>query len=266
MTRKTTTQFANVIIDAITYQEMIAKVDKWLEDKNSRSHHIATINAYCISLALKNSRLSRIYSTADIAGPDGEPFVKWMRFIGRQKADKICARDTMLQLIERSKETNYTFYLYGGHPDVLENMVKNLQRDFPHINIIGYHSPPFRELSKKEDEKFVNEVNRLKPDIIFVGLGTPKQDYWIDNHLSKIKGSIMITCGATFDFFGGRIKMAPSWIQKSGFEWLYRMLGKDFKRLWRRYTINNINFLWAFFIQKVGIKSFYSKREVRPNY
>lgn len=259
------TQFACVAIDAISYEDLIIKVDKWLKNKKSRSHHIATINAYCVSLALKNPRLAKIYQSADIAGPDGEPFVKWMRIFRRQKADKICARDTVLKLIERAKTTNYSFYLYGGHPDVLNSMVNNFKKNFPHINIVGYHSPPFRALSKKEDKKHVDEINDLNPDIILVGLGTPKQDYWIDEHINSIKGSVMITCGATFDFFGGRIKMAPYWIQKSGFEWMFRMLGKDFKRLWRRYTLNNIYFLWYLFLQKTKIVKYSVKREYRSD-
>ena len=90
---------------------------------------------------------------------------------------------------------------------------------------------------QEEDEKIINEINALKPDIVCVGLGTPKQDYWIDENLEKIKGSVLIASGATFDFFGGRIKMAPDFIRKSGFEWMYRLFGKDFKRLWKRYII-----------------------------
>jgi len=258
-----TTQFANVLIDAITYKELIAEVDHWLADKTSRSHHIATINAFCVSLALSNQRLHKIYSSADIAGPDGEPFVKWMRIFAGQKADKICARDTMLNLIEHSKTRNYSFYLFGGHPDVLASMEANFKRDFPHMNIVGSYSPPFRAITKEEDETFVEEMNRLKPDIIFVGLGTPKQDYWIDEHLESIRGSVMITCGATFDFFGGRVGMAPKWIQKSGFEWLFRLFGKDFKRLWKRYTVNNGIFLYNFFAQKLGIKTFQVNRVAR---
>ncbi len=260
-----TTQFANVLIDAISYEELIKEVDRWLEDKNSRSHHIATINAYCVSLALKNSRLEKIYASADIAGPDGEPFTKWMRIISRQNANKICARDTMLQLIDRAKTSDYRFYLYGGHPEVLESMASNFRRDFPHMNIVGSYSPPFRQLTEEEDKKLVDEINELKPDIIFVGLGTPKQDYWIDEHLELIRGSVMITCGATFDFFGGRVKMAPKWIQKSGFEWLFRLFSNDFKRLFVRYTINNIRFLTAFMKDKLGFKAETLGRTVRAD-
>lgn len=261
---RNTTQFANVLIDAISYEEMVNQVDQWLGDKASRSHHIATINAYCISLALKNDRLAKIYASADIAGPDGEPFTKWMRIVSRHKnADKICARDTMLQLIERAEKTGYRFYLYGGHPEVLKSMVANFNRDFPHMNIVGSYSPPFRQLTEEEDKKLIDEINELQPDIIFVGLGTPKQDYWIDDHLELIRGSVMITCGATFDFFGGRVSMAPKWVQKSGFEWLYRLCGKDFKRLFKRYTVNNIIFLSAFFANKLDYICYPAKRTPR---
>ena len=253
---KKTTQICNITLDAILYSEMLAKVDLWILNKNQRSHHIATINAFCVSLALKNKRLAEIYNSADITGPDGEPFVKWMRRIKHQKADKICARDTIIYLIKAAKEKNYSFYLYGGHPDVLESMVTNLKSEYPHINIIGQHSPPFRNLTEEEDSELIESINKLKPDIILVGLGTPKQDYWIEDHLYSIKGSVMITCGATFDFFGGRVKMAPKWIQNSGFEWLFRLLGKDFKRLWKRYTIGNLIFIWNFILQQIHLKKY----------
>ena len=263
MEKRKTAQFANTIIDAITYHEMLEIVDFWLKDKSTRSHHIATINAYCVYSALRDERLSNIYSTADIAGPDGEMFVKWMRKVKRQKVDKICARDTILTLIEHSKKANYSFFLYGGHPEILEKMVENFKTKFPHINIVGLYSPPFRQLTKEEDEAKVIEINNLKPDIILVGLGTPKQDYWIDEHIERIKGSVMVTCGATFDFFGGRVRMAPPWIQKSGFEWLFRLMGSDFKRLWKRYTFGNLYFLFYFFLVILGIKKYTTKRSIR---
>ena len=87
-------------------------------------------------------------------------------------------------------------------------------------------------------------------------MGTPKQDYWIDTHLDKIRGSVLIASGATFDFFGGRIKMAPEFIRNSGFEWVYRLLGKDFKRLWKRYIIMHSVFVSQFFLQQTGLKKY----------
>jgi len=108
-------------------------------------------------------------------------------------------------------------------------------------------------LTDQEEEFAIAEINRLKPDIVCVGLGTPKQDYWIDTHLDIIKGSVLIASGATFDFFGGRIKMAPDFIRNSGFEWLFRLLGKDFKRLWKRYILMYSLFMAAFVLQKCGL-------------
>jgi N-acetylglucosaminyldiphosphoundecaprenol N-acetyl-beta-D-mannosaminyltransferase len=143
-------------------------------------------------------------------------------------------------------------------------MKEYLEERFPHIRIIGYQSPPFRPLTADEDAAVCDELNRLKPDIICVGLGTPKQDYWIEDHLYKIKGSVIIASGATFDFFGGRIKMAPEFIRKSGFEWLYRLMSKDFMRLWRRYIVMNGVFLWNFLLQVLRIRVRIPARWQRP--
>lgn len=249
-----TYNFIGTELDAITYEEIFEKIDGWIKDKDGRSHHIACINAFCATLATEDERLSRIYSMADIAGPDGIPFVKWIRRSLKKPCDRIAAPDTILELAKHSKKTGYTFYLYGGHPDVVVKMKEFLEGKFPHIQIVGYMSPPFRPLTEEEDEQICAEINALKPDIISVGLGTPKQDYWIDDHLEKIRGSVIIASGATFDFFGGRIKMAPKFIRESGFEWLYRLLSPDFPRLWRRYILYNGKFMWRFFLQLTGIR------------
>lgn len=253
MTRSGTYNFIGTELDAITYEDVFGKIDGWLQDKEGRSHHVACINAFCATLATENERLSRIYASADIAGPDGVPFVKWMRRALKRPCDRIAAPETILELAGHSEKTGYTFYLYGGHPDVVVKMKAYLEERFPHIRIVGYRSPPFRPLTAEEDERICAEINALQPDIVCVGLGTPKQDYWIDDHLHKIRGAVIIASGATFDFFGGRIKMAPAFIRESGFEWLYRLLSPDFFRLWRRYILYNAKFLWLFFLQLTGI-------------
>lgn len=257
--------FLGVNVEALTYEDMFAKIDSWLQDKSSRSHHIACINAYCVVLTLKNPRLASIYNSADIAGPDGMPFVKWIRRFLKVPCDRFAAPDIALQLVDRAKDKGYTFYLYGGAPDVVVNMKRNLEDQFPHINIVGYRSPPFRALTNEEQMEIIDEINRLSPDIILVGLGTPKQDYWIDDHLYKIRGSVLIASGATFDFFGGRIKMAPEYIRLSGFEWLYRLLSKDFLRLFKRYTLLNIIFLWNFFLQITHIRIRRAEMRIRED-
>jgi N-acetylglucosaminyldiphosphoundecaprenol N-acetyl-beta-D-mannosaminyltransferase len=248
------TDFIGVRVDALTYEEMFVLVDRWLSDKESRSHHIGCINAYCTTLALEDARLAAIYGRADIAGPDGMPFVHWIRWVHRLPCDRFYAPDLVLQFAARARQRDYTFFLYGGSPETASGMRRFLQGKYPYLQVVGHHSPPFRPLTTDEDKAVCEEINALKPDILCVGLGTPKQDYWIEDHLLKIRGSIMIACGATFDFFGGRIKMAPRWVQRSGFEWLYRLASKDFARLWRRYTLYNARFLWHFAQQLAGVR------------
>lgn len=256
--------FLGIALDAITYPELFKDVDRWIADKTSRSHHIACVNAFCVTLALGDPRLTRIYNGADIAGPDGVPFVNWMKRSLGVPCDRIAAPDTILELAEHSRTTGYTFYLFGGSPDVVVKMKQFLEKKFPHIRIVGYFSPPFRQMTEAEDQEICDEINRLKPDIVCVGLGTPKQDYWIEDHLYKIRGSVLIASGATFDFFGGRIAMAPEFVRRSGFEWLYRLISKDFLRLWRRYILGNAKFVWNFSLQLLNVRVRETGRWQRP--
>jgi N-acetylglucosaminyldiphosphoundecaprenol N-acetyl-beta-D-mannosaminyltransferase len=255
--------FIGVGLHPVTYSELYETIDKWIANKSDRSHHIACINAYNLALSLKNKKLYSIYNSSDIAGADGMPFVWWIRNISRKKCDRLAAPDIILKLAEHAKIKNYTFYLYGGSPEMCIKMKEYLIRKYPHIRIVGAYSPPFRELTEEEDNKIVAEINALKPDIICVGLGTPKQDYWIDSHIYKIRGSVLIASGATFDFFGGRIKMAPEFIRRSGFEWLHRLLGKDFKRLWKRYIVMYPVFLFNFILQKFSLANYKVVKDMR---
>jgi N-acetylglucosaminyldiphosphoundecaprenol N-acetyl-beta-D-mannosaminyltransferase len=259
-----TVNFLDLWLDAMTFEEMLQRIDDWLKRDPERSFHIATNNANNTTLAIENVRLRNIYNGADIVGVDGTPFLYWVRHIRRLPCDHLCAAEIILQLCEHAKKTNYSFFLYGGSPDVVVKMKENLEARFPHIRIVGVKSPPFRPLSVEEDEAIVHEINALNPDIILVGLGTPKQDYWIEEHLYRIPGAVMLASGATFDFFGGRIKMAPPLIRKSGFEWLYRLISKDFFRLWRRYTVLNAIFLYNFLLQLVGLRKTEARRWTRP--
>ena len=255
--------FAGIGIESISYADMVNRIDQWLVNKEGRSHHIACINAYCVALSLFDSRLNKIYNSSDIAGPDGMPFVKWIRTMIDRECDRFDAPGIALYLADKAKEKGYTFYLYGAAPDVLEETQRFLLAKFPHLQIVGSMSPPFRALTEEEDTTICAEINHLKPDIFLVGLGTPKQDYWIEDHLEKVRGSVFVASGATLDFFGGRIKMAPKWIRVSGFEWLYRLFSKDFNRLWKRYTYYNYIFLKYFFLQMCGVKKCNVERKFR---
>lgn len=255
--------FLGVYLDALTYPELIRLVDIWRRDKGGRSHHIACINAHCAVLASTDRHLARIYNSADIVGPDGMPMLRWIRRFRRLPCDRMAAPDITLVLAGAAAQHGFSLYLYGGAPDVLMAMKAFLERRYPGLRIVGHCSPPFRALTPEEDEAICRDINALAPDIVLVGLGTPKQDFWIDEHLHRIRGAVLIASGATFDFFGGRVPMAPEWIRRSGFEWLYRLLGRDFRRLWRRYTVGNVQFCWRFLLQISGVLIVPGERQSR---
>jgi N-acetylglucosaminyldiphosphoundecaprenol N-acetyl-beta-D-mannosaminyltransferase len=183
------------------------------------------------------------------------PFLHWARAFYNRKADRLYAPDLMLELARNAKEAGYTFFLYGGNPGAPDKIEEYICERFDGINIVGKYSPPFRPLTEEEDQAVCDMINVAKPDIVWVGLGSPKQDVWISEHREKIRGTIMIASGATFDFFSGRIQQAPKWIRNAGFEWLYR-LSKDFRRLWVRYTVYNFIFLAMFSLQLMGLRRF----------
>ena len=241
--------FIGTKVQCLSYRDLYDFVESWFQ--SNKSVHIAVINAYCTVMAKKNPKLSKIYSESDLSGPDGMPFVHWMSFFSKKKVNQFDATNVLIKLIEFSKIFKYGFYFYGAEQKVLKTMVQNLKNKYNYINISGYYSPPFRDLSVEEKEEIINKIIASKARVVCVGLGTPKQDYWISEHKSKLPGVLFLPCGAIFDFFGGRIKKAPGWISYIGFEWLFRLFSKDFSRLFYRYTILNIYFLFHFFIQRI---------------
>jgi N-acetylglucosaminyldiphosphoundecaprenol N-acetyl-beta-D-mannosaminyltransferase len=242
-------------MDCLSYADMHQIFNVWLSDKESRSHSLALINVNCCVSALFDKRLVGLYNKADIVGIDGMPFLRWARAFYNKKADRFYAPDLMLEAGKKAKEYGYTFFLYGGAPGAPDKIEQYLQERFDGIRIVGKYSPPFRALTEDEDRNVCEMINAASPDIVWVGLGSPKQDVWISEHRDKIRGTIMVASGATFDFFSGKIQQAPEWIRNAGFEWLYR-LSKDFRRLWVRYTIYNAIFLAMFTLQLIGLWRF----------
>jgi N-acetylglucosaminyldiphosphoundecaprenol N-acetyl-beta-D-mannosaminyltransferase len=242
-------------MSCLSYQEMYPIFDEWLKDKTSRSHSLAVINVHICVSALFNKKLRDIYNSADLVSIDSMPFLKWARTFYYKKSDRFYAPDLLLEISSKVKEKGYSFYFYGGYPGAPDRMADYLAKRFDVIHLAGKYSPPFRSLSEEEDRGICDEINQVRPDFLWIGLGSPKQDIWINEHLEKIRGCIIIPSGATFDFFSGKIHQAPLWIRNLGFEWLYR-LTQDFRRLWVRYTIFNLIFIIFFFFQLIRVISF----------
>ena len=239
----------------LSYEEMYPIFDRWLADKTSRSHSLAVINVHICVSALFNKHLRDLYNSADLVSIDSMPFLKWARAFYNKKSDRFYAPDLMLEVSSKVREKGYTYFLYGGYPEEPDHIVEYLTDRFGTINVAGMFSPPFRPLTDEEELNICNVINAARPDFLWIGLGSPKQDVWIHDHLEKIRGSIIVPSGATFDFFGGRIRQAPLWIRNLGFEWLFR-LTQDFRRLWKRYTIYNVIFIFFFFLQLIKVVSY----------
>ncbi len=247
-------------LDCLSYAEMYPIFNKWLADKESRSHSIALVNVNCCVSALLDPSLVALYNSADIVGIDSMPFLRWARAFYKKTCDRFYAPDLVLEVSSRAKEFGYTFFLYGGSPDAPDKIEEYLKTRFEGVKVVGKYSPPFRKLSEEEDQAVCDMINEARPDFLWVGLGSPKQDVWIKEHQEKIRGTIMVASGAMFDFYSGRIKQAPRWIRQSGFEWLYR-LTQDFRRLWVRYIVYNIVFVVMFGLQLTRLRSFTTNTE-----
>jgi N-acetylglucosaminyldiphosphoundecaprenol N-acetyl-beta-D-mannosaminyltransferase len=146
----------------------------------------------------------------------------------------------------------YRHFFYGGGQGVAQRLAERLGSRYPGLSVVGTHTPPFRPLSALEDQAIVREINDAGPDIVWVGLSTPKQEHWMDAHVGRLHAPVLCGVGAAFDFHAGLKKQAPGWMQRAGLEWLFR-LGTEPRRLWRRYLRNNPAFIWRVLLQAAGI-------------
>ncbi len=240
-------RFLRTRLEALDFPELTRRVEGWLADPAGPARHVACLNTYCVTLAADDPALQAVYDRADVAGPDGMPFVFWMRWrLPGVPCERLYGPDVILHLAAEGVPRGWRFYLYGGAPGIAPAMAEALERRFPGLQVAGWHTPPFRPPTPAEDAAVMAEIGRLRPHVILVGLGTPKQDFWIADHRHRLRGCVLVNVGAAFDFFAGRVRQAPRFVQRSGFEWLWRLLSRDFFRLLHRYTVVNLRFLWRF--------------------
>ena len=206
-------------------------------------HQGIVANSYSLVLAHKDSEFTEICETADIVFADGLPVVWASKLLGDIIPERITGPDFMWAFSEVCAQKGYKVFLLGSEEPHLTQLKVNLEKKFPGIQIVGKYSPPFGNWSDEENEKIVTMINITETDLVWVGIGSPTQDKWINTYKNRIHAKIAFGVGAAFDFHSGRIKRAPCWMQKIGLEWLYR-LSQNPKRLWKRYLIGNMQFIW----------------------
>jgi N-acetylglucosaminyldiphosphoundecaprenol N-acetyl-beta-D-mannosaminyltransferase len=178
--------------------------------------------------------LRAIHNSAGLVTPDGMPLVWMARRLGYERTSRVYGPDLMRTLSALSPVRGYRHFYYGGGNGVAERLRQALMRAAPGLEVVGTITPPFRALTAEEDAAIVDEINAARPDIVWVGLSTPKQERWMAAHVGRLDAPALIGVGAAFDFLAGDKKQAPVWMQRNGLEWLFRFASEP-RRLWRRY-------------------------------
>lgn len=239
-------------MDAIQIPEVIDRIEQWISNR-SASRFIAVTGMHGVVEAQHDRSFKEILSGADLVVPDGMPLI----WFGRRRGYSLKRRVYGPELAEgfcRATRAKYRHFFYGGAPGVAEGVAQVLRTQYG-ICVAGTYSPPFRPLTAEEDAQIVELIHEASPDVIWVGLSTPRQERWMHEHRASLRVPALIGIGAAFDFFTGRVKQAPRWMREHGLEWLFR-LWQEPRRLWRRYLLYGAEFLWGTFLELVGLKTF----------
>ena len=199
-------------------------------------------NAYTLSLAIGDPAYRDALNASDLNLADGQPVAFVGRRLGHNHLHSSVRGPSLMQdLLERGQDTGLRHYFYGSTAEVCEQLGRNIAQKFPAAKVVGIEAPPFRTLSESEQESLVRRIHEAKPDIVWVGLGTPRQDEFVHAFRDHL-GATLVAIGAGFDFLAGTKRMAPAYLQRAGLEWAFRLVSEP-RRLWRRYLVGNAIFL-----------------------
>jgi N-acetylglucosaminyldiphosphoundecaprenol N-acetyl-beta-D-mannosaminyltransferase len=207
--------------------------------------------AYGLIEARRDPALRKIFNSSWLTTPDGMPLV----WLGPRGVGRVYGPDLMVAVCDAGRATGLTHYFYGSAPGVTEQLHARLTARFPGLRVVGTFTPPFRPLDEHEFAVLRADVARMRPDVMWIGLGTPKQERFMAAHWRELEAGVLVGVGAAFDFHSGRVRQAPRWIQRSGFEWLFRLCTEP-RRLGRRYLTTNPLFLAHVLAQKAGLKKY----------
>jgi len=239
-----------VDISAINFDQTINVCGRFISEKELI--YICLAPAHSIMDCYHDNRIRDIFNGSRLTVPDGMAVVWILKLLGNRSVSRVYGPDLLLSMCELSTREGWKHYFYGSTEPVLKELQRNLLSEFPELDIAGAHSPPHTEGKIIEDQVIIDKINIAAPDIIWVGLGSPKQDQWMADNRERLEAPLLIGVGAAFDFVSGSTKQAPLWIQQSGFEWLFRLLNEP-GRLWKRY-IQYPKFVVLVGLEFLGIK------------
>lgn len=211
---------------------------------SSRPNFICVRDVHGLMRAVQDPEMMSIHHSASMVTPDGMPLVWISKLRSDRKLGRVCGSDLVEAVCNKGREVDLRHFFYGGKPGIADKMAANLAAKYPGIVVSGTYSPPFRALTEEEDKRIVNIINEAGPHVVWVGISTPKQEFWMRDHVQRIRGATLIGVGAAFDFHAGEITRAPVWMQRGGLEWLFRLLCEP-RRLWQRYLLLGSRFIFS---------------------
>ncbi|MGS2778926.1 WecB/TagA/CpsF family glycosyltransferase [Robertmurraya sp. GLU-23] len=230
-----------VAFDNYDFKDLQLFMDNQIAKKSPS--YIVTCNVDHIMKLQSDEEFSKVYNQADLVVADGVPIIWASKLLGTPLKEKVSGSDIIPNLAEHFEDKRYKLYFLGAGPGVASKAKENLLKDYPQMQIVGTYSPTYG-FEKKPDEinEIINDIKAKKPDILFVGVGAPKQEKWIYEHYQELNVPVSLGIGATIDFLAGNVRRAPVFMQKAGLEWFWRLMQEP-KRLWKRYLVEDSQFL-----------------------
>tara|TARA_Y100000389_G_scaffold155442_1_gene156125 strand:- start:488 stop:1255 length:768 start_codon:yes stop_codon:yes gene_type:complete len=242
----------NYFINSLTLKELLINISKWRQKRIP--HYVCVSNVHSCIESFWNKTFKKAHNSADLAVADGRPIFWALKLLGSSDAQHLPGYHITEKIVSMANKQFIKIGFYGTTEKNLNIIHKKLKKKYKNINISYKFSPPFKRLSKKEDHKIINDINKSKVDILFVCLGCPKQELWMHEHKSKLKCT-MIGIGAVADFFSGNKILPNKLFEYLGLAWLIRLITEP-RRLFWRYFSTNFLFLFLFFLQITGLKKF----------
>lgn len=235
--------------------DVVSFMTHWIDEDPHRLHHVVNTGMHGIMEAHRHSQIQTILNSADVLAPDGILAVLIARLHGFRLRKQDTGPELMWRFSEIGNQKGYKYYFYGDTEETLELLADKLKKTFPNIDLVGYHSPPFRPMTPEEDELVTKAINEAAPDVLWVGLGMPRQEQWIAEHRDVLKVPVAVGAGASFKFLAGNVSRAPDWLRNMGFEWLWRLVQEP-RRVWRRVFIDAPQFIGLVFLQLAKLRKY----------
>ena len=241
-----------VAVSAINMDQALDEIAEWVA--TCERSYVCVCNVHGVMDCQRFDDLRQIFNSAGLVTPDGMPLV-WLGRANYPHVSRVYGPDLMLAEFARSLSTGHRHYLYGGMNGTGDRLAAAMRTRFPGIKIVGVLEPPFAPLDDLVSKETAAVINAAGPDVVWVGIGLPKQERWVASMRPLLDAPVLIPVGAAFDFHSGAVRQAPRWMRRSGLEWLFRLV-TDPRRLWRRYLIDNPWFVWALALQRLGLRRY----------